>query len=162
MPQKISNYFEEDHDRLDQLFRHFQKTKRTDFARAKEFFRDFKFGLQRHIIWEEEILFPLFEEKTGSASGGPAFVMRLEHREIGKSLEAIHVRVKNADPNSDQDEMALLDILAQHNLKEENILYPAIDRLVNDEEVKTVFAAMENIPQERYAHCCGEEIPVRS
>jgi regulator of cell morphogenesis and NO signaling len=154
MEEEISKYFEADHDRLDDLFKNFQKTKRSDFPKAKGFFKDFKFGLQRHIVWEEEILFPLFEEKTGMKSGGPTFVMREEHRQIAAALEAIHEKVKNADPNSDLDENNLLTLLGQHNLKEENILYPAIDRVASDVERKAVFEAMEKIPEERYALCC--------
>ena len=72
----VSEFFGQDHDRLDELFKTFQKFKRSDFAKAKEAFKEFKFGLQRHIVWEEDILFPLWEEKTGVSDGGPTFVMR--------------------------------------------------------------------------------------
>jgi iron-sulfur cluster repair protein YtfE (RIC family) len=88
--QPISIYYETDHDRLDDLFKNFQQLKRSDFSKAKQFFKEFKIGLQRHIIWEEEILFPLFEEKTGLKNGGPTEVMRLEHRQIKTHLETIH------------------------------------------------------------------------
>ena len=80
--QSVSIYYGQDHDRLDDLFTKHQQLKRTDFAKAKEYFKEFKFGLQRHIVWEEDILFPLFEEKTGMRGGGPTAVMRMEHRII--------------------------------------------------------------------------------
>lgn len=151
---KISEYFEKDHDRLDGLFLSYQNWKRTDFAKAREFFVSFKFGLQRHIIWEEEILFPLFERKTGITQG-PTHVMRLEHRMIGEALEAIHRKVKNSDPESDKEEKALLDVLASHNMKEEHILYPAIDTHSDEADVQQVFRQMEELPEERYQQCCG-------
>lgn len=151
---KISTYFEADHDRLDDLFKNFQKMKQSDYPRAKEFFVQFKFGLQRHIVWEEDILFPLFEEKTGTKSGGPTFVMRQEHREIASHLEAIHQKVQIANPDSDLDEQNLLAALAQHNMKEENILYPAIDRVAANADRHAVFQAIKNIPEDRYAVCC--------
>jgi regulator of cell morphogenesis and NO signaling len=50
----IRTYYERDHDRLDELFTTFQRLKRSDFAKAKEAFKEFKVGLQRHIVWEEE------------------------------------------------------------------------------------------------------------
>jgi regulator of cell morphogenesis and NO signaling len=153
----IPSFYETDHDRLDGLFREYQYFKRTDYAKAKECFRQFKFGLQRHIIWEEEILFPLFEQKTGMTEGGPTSVMRLEHRHIEKYFEAIHKKVKTRDPNTEEEEQQLLDTLTMHHLKEERILYPAIERLVNDEERAEVFAAMESIPPERYSSCCRQE-----
>lgn len=154
LEKKISQYFEADHDRLDELFLNFQKTKRVDYPKAKQFFKEFKFGLQRHIVWEEDILFPFFEEKTGMRSGGPTFVMRQEHRMIGDRLEALHEKVKLADPNSDQEETRLVEVLAVHNQKEELILYPAIDDSATDADLHSVFEAMEKIPEERYAQCC--------
>ncbi|TKB86421.1 MAG: hypothetical protein E8D43_06170 [Nitrospira sp.] len=99
---KISVTFEQDHDRLDALFTTFQEQKRKDFAKAKEAFVAFKFGLQRHIVWEEDVLFPKWEENSGMAEGGPTQVMRTEHRMIGDCLEAIHQKVQAQDPDSDE------------------------------------------------------------
>lgn len=152
--QTITSHYETDHDRLDNLFKNFQQYKRTDFTKAKEFFKQFMFGLQRHIIWEEDILFPLFEQKTGMTQGGPTFVMRSEHRQIKKHLESIHEKVKARNPESEEEEQLLLNVLSMHNQKEENILYPAIDRLVTKEELSSIFSAMEKIPEERYKSCC--------
>jgi iron-sulfur cluster repair protein YtfE (RIC family) len=152
----ISAFYEQDHDRLDELFKAFQKMKRSDFPKAKEAFKAFKFGLQRHIVWEEDVLFPLWEEKTGMSEGGPTFVMRAEHRQIGQQLEAIHGKVAEQNPDSDQEEQALLDLLGSHNMKEERVLYPAIDQLTSAEERETVFLNMNDIPEERYQLCCGQ------
>jgi len=153
----ISAFFEEDHDRLDALFQSFQTLKRHNFLKAKEAFKEFKFGLQRHIVWEEDLLFPLWEEKTGMSGGGPTFVMRAEHREIGRQLEAIHSKVAEQNPESDGEEAALLNLLGSHNMKEERILYPSIDQVTTQEERETVFRSMERIPEERYRVCCGIE-----
>jgi len=150
----ISQYYEADHDRLDDVFKNFQSLKRTDFPCAKEFFVVFKYGLQRHIIWEEEILFPFFEEKTGMYNGGPTAVMRFEHRQIGEHLEAIHKKVQAADPNSDEEEKVLLAVLSIHNMKEESILYPAIERAATESDKEVIFQAMENVKEERYSTCC--------
>lgn len=152
----VKVYFEEDHDRLDRLFKGFQDLKRTDFSKAKSLFREFRSGLQRHILWEEEILFPLFEERTGM-SGGPTQVMRTEHRQIRNHLEAIHEKVHAADPGSDAEEGALVAVLSAHNQKEEMILYPAIDQSISDADRAEVFEAMKNIPEERYAACCEKK-----
>jgi len=152
----ISEFYEQDHDRLDELFKTFQQLKRSDFPRAKEAFKTFKFGLQRHIVWEEDVLFPLWEEKTGISEGGPTFVMRAEHRQIGQQLEAIHGKVADQNPDSDQEEQTLLALLGSHNMKEERVLYPAIDQLASAEERATVFQNMKNIPEERYKLCCGQ------
>jgi hemerythrin-like domain-containing protein len=150
--------FTADHERLEGLFESFRQTKRTDFSKAREFFKEFKFGLQRHIVQEEQVLFPLFEQKTRLVHGGPTEVMRREHRQIGAFLEAVHDKVRNSDPNSENEEWALLAALAIHDEKEENILYPALDRLLSDDEKAQAFAAMERIPEESYRVCCGHKV----
>ena len=152
----IQTAFAADHDRLDALFADFYQWKRDDYARARAAFREFKIGLQRHIVWEEHILFPLFEQKTGLMQCGPTEVMRSEHRRIGACLEALHEKVKAQDPHSDPEEQALLEALTVHNEKEETILYPALDRLLSDEEKAAAFAAMESVPEEAYRTCCGK------
>ena len=152
----ISNYFEADHDRLDALFLQFQAHKRTDFPKAKSFFKNFLRGLKRHIVWEEEVLFPIFEAKSGMPPGeGPTQVMRMEHRQIGAALERIHDKVRQQDPESDSDEKSLLEVLSPHNMKEENMLYPGIDELISDQDAADMFRAMEEIPEDKYMACCG-------
>lgn len=152
----VSAFFEQDHDRLDELFKTFQQLKRSDFPKAKEAFKEFKFGLQRHIVWEEDVLFPLWEKKTGMSESGPTPVMRHEHRQIGQQLEAIHGKVSEQNPDSDKEEQSLLDLLGSHNRKEELRLYPAIDQVAGTEGQEAILQSMKNIPEERYNLCCGQ------
>lgn len=151
----IQHFFQEDHERLDALFKTFQALKRSDYAKAKDSFIQFKFGLQRHIVWEEEILFPLWERQTGMAEVGPTMVMRAEHRQIGEYLEAIHQKVQQQDPQSDQEEQRLLAVLTSHNKKEELVLYHTIDSILKEEDRASIYTAINNIPEERYKTCCG-------
>lgn len=156
-PKTISACFEQDHDRLDMLFERFQQLKRSDFSKAKEAFNDFMCGLQRHIVWEEDLLFPLWEEKTGMAEEGPTFVMRDEHRQIGQQLEALQAKVSAQNSDSDQEEQALLTLLGSHNMKEERVLYPAIDQMTSAEAREMVFQNMQTIPADRYKVCGGQQ-----
>lgn len=152
----ITAFYAEDHDRLDALFKTFQTSKRSDFAKAKEAFKEFKVGLQRHIVWEEELLFPMWEEKTGMVEDGPTPVMRFEHEQIRQLLEAIHQKVEEQSLDTDQNEQALVNLLSSHNRKEERALYPAIDNVTNAEERTTVFSNMNSIPEDRYNSCCRQ------
>lgn len=151
----IYSFYAHDHDELDGYLKKFQELKRRNYLQAKEYFKKFKFGLQKHIVWEEEILFPLFENKTGLKNSGPTEVMRFEHRQIKEALENLHKKVQRHDPNSDQEEQSLINLLEVHNYKEESILYPAIDRSVSDEERGNVFGQMEQTPEAKYKTCCG-------
>jgi regulator of cell morphogenesis and NO signaling len=154
--ETIRGFFEQDHDRLDELFKTFQQLKRSDFTKAEQAFKEFKVGLQRHIVWEEDLLFPLWEKKTGMSDSGPTPAMRNEHRQIKQQLEAIHRKVETQNVDSEQEEQGLLNLLGSHNRKEERALYPAIDQVANAEEREEVFLNLTNIPEERYKLCCGE------
>ncbi len=154
--QTITTCYEKDHDRLDELFKTFHTMKRSDFAQAKAAFKEFKMGLQRHIVWEEELLFPIWEEKTGMIEDGPTPMMRHEHSQIKQLLDVIHQKVEGQNLDTDQEEQALLQLLGSHNRKEERALYPAIDNVTSAEERTTVFSNMKSIPEDRYNACCSD------
>jgi hemerythrin len=60
-----------DHRRCDRLFAAVEEAvAEGDWARAAEIFRDFVQGMERHFRWEEELLFPAFEQRSG-ITGGP-------------------------------------------------------------------------------------------
>jgi iron-sulfur cluster repair protein YtfE (RIC family) len=143
----IREFYEKDHGRLDELFKTFQQLKRSHPPKAKGVFEEFKFGLERHIVWEEDLLFPLWEKKTGRSEEGPTVVMRGEHRQIKRQLEAIHGNVLQHNCDSDQEEQALLDVLGSQNRKEERALYPAIDQVASPEDREAVFRNMKLSPE---------------
>ena len=65
MIDSINDFLTEDHRLLDDLLEGFQECKLKDPARAKELLARFVSALHRHLRWEEAILFPLFEQKSG-------------------------------------------------------------------------------------------------
>lgn len=152
--ETITAYYEKDHDRLDHLFQQFKEQKGVDFPKAKVAFREFRHGLLRHILWEEEILFPLFEEKSGTKNFGPTSVMRYEHGRIKEILELVHDKVRASDPSCDPEAASLLTVLGEHNMKEEQILYPMIDKTINISEREEVFQKMEKISAQTQGGCC--------
>jgi len=151
----ITAFYAEDHDRLDELFKTFQTSKRSDFVKAKEAFNEFNAGLQRHILWEEKLLFPMWEENTGMIEDGPTPMMRHEHSQIKQLLGAIYQKVERQNLDTDQEEQALLTVLSSHNRKEERALYPAIDQVTSEAERAAVFANMQSIPEDRYDAGCS-------
>ncbi len=153
--QVLTAYFEADHDRLDALLNNFANLKDSDFLAAKPFFKTFLQGLKRHIVWEEDVLFPAFEAKTGMRNTGPTEVMRMEHRLIGQALERLHDKVRRTDAVCEDEIERLIETLEPHNQKEEQVLYPALDSTLSETEVAEIFRAMEAIPAERYLTCCG-------
>jgi iron-sulfur cluster repair protein YtfE (RIC family) len=85
----ILEFMSIDHDRLDSKIRTYSAEKLIDIERAESIFLSFKSELERHIIWEEDILFSVFERKTGIKDGGPTSVMRTEHIQIKNHLQEI-------------------------------------------------------------------------
>lgn len=145
----VRGFFEQDHDRLDGIFAAFQTHKLSDPDKARDAFYQFKAGLERHIVWEEELLFPLWERKTGMTHSGPTVVMRAEHRQIHQLLDRIQAAAEATSAAGEEAERALVDILTSHNMKEERVLYPAIDQAISDEELAAVFRRLNERPTER-------------
>ena len=150
----VSKFFQQDHDRMDELFKSFQKHQSSDYARAREYFVQFKFGWKRHMVWEEQILLPILEKKAGTAAAAPIRVMKLEHKQIAEYLESIHQKVKAGGTNTGEEETRLLAVLALHSQNEENILFPALDRLLDSKELDALFETLRNVPEESYNQCC--------
>lgn len=127
--ETLSRYLTEDHEHCDQLFAEAENAvAAADWAEAETEFDRFRAATQRHFQCEEDILFPAFESATGMTAG-PTMVMRSEHVQIRQALEAMAEAVagRNADAYLGYAE-TLLMLLRQHNLKEEQILYPMTDR----------------------------------
>jgi regulator of cell morphogenesis and NO signaling len=124
-----------DHDRLDALeAAAFQKRASGDLQLAYELYAEFAAGLKRHIGFEEQLLFPAFEEKTGMPpTAGPTAVMRAEHREIEALLGQIEAGIADATAPVESLRRSFHAVLGDHNLKEEQILYPTTDNLLGEE-----------------------------
>lgn len=104
-------------------------------------FQEFKAGLERDIVWEEAILFPSFENKTGMTEG-PTKIMRSKHQQIRGILEAIAGKLIAGTDATGDDETGLLALLGSHNQKEESTPYPMIDQVTDGEERTKIFAEM--------------------
>jgi hemerythrin-like domain-containing protein len=138
-------YLEWDHRRLDAIFSDAMRNVRDgQWREARSVFGLFDKGLRRHIDVEEQLLFPLFEVRTGLTEHGPTFVMRQEHREILGWLSQIGAALEGEDPERAQrGAAAVLEVLGAHNRKEEGILYPMCDAAMSDGEREALVARMQ-------------------
>jgi len=85
--------------------------------------------LRLHIEAEEQLLFPAFEQRTGMTAAGPSVQMRAEHGQMQPILAQMQQAVAARDgAGYVRASRALLDILAPHNLKEEQMMYPMLDQ----------------------------------
>jgi iron-sulfur cluster repair protein YtfE (RIC family) len=127
-------YLSWDHDRLDALLHSASNWAESgEWTHARRAYAEFDRGLDRHIRLEEEILFPLFEDRTGAA--GPTTVMREEHELIRGVLDVLRDAVERGDARAFGAGLAALgSLLPPHNDKEEQILYPTTDRVLPERE----------------------------
>ena len=107
---------------------------------------NFQLTLEAHFDEEESVIFPAFEAASGMLSG-PTAVMRLEHQQI----RALVGQIESAISSKELNEFSglgetLLILMQQHNLKEENILYPMFDRTLVASDVLVALNKKREVP----------------
>lgn len=100
-----------------------------DWTRADSDFKQFKDGMAQHFKREEDVLFPEFLSSGGPV--GPVNIMRMEHQQINGLLDQMAVALSSRDSVSYSGiAETLLIVMQQHNMKEEQILYPMADQVL--------------------------------
>ena len=103
-----------------------------DWKNASARFAQFEKAMQQHFDVEETILFPAFEARTGMTMG-PTAVMRSEHAQIRELMSAAAESIAAHDAEEYDGYAETMHIMTQqHNMKEENVLYPMCDQHLND------------------------------
>lgn len=126
---RISSYMTEDHRHCDELFANAENAvEQGDWEASRACFDAFATALDHHLEMEEKVLFPEFEKRTGIMQG-PTQVMRLEHRQIRDVLDAARQALaeRATEEYLGQTE-TLMVLMQQHNIKEEQVLYPLTDQ----------------------------------
>ena len=130
----ISKVFADDHQRCDESFVAVEQAvtgKDWELAEA----RALKFidEMEHHFAVEEGQLFPALEQASGGAAG-PIQVMLMEHEQMRNLFKELKDSIAE---HSVQDCLGITETLLitmqQHNMKEENILYPMADRTIASE-----------------------------
>lgn len=139
----ILEFLGSDHHACDDLFASAEAAvAQKNWDSARSLFGAFQTAMGRHLVMEEDVLFPAFESRTGMTSG-PTEVMRMEHAQMRDLLEEMAKAVAAGNQNGYLGLSETLNMLMQqHNLKEENMLYPMSDRVLGSES-EAVIHAME-------------------
>ena len=126
-----SSLLTEHHRRCDGLFAEAERQiEKGDWKQCRLSAQRFADELLAHFAVEEETLFPAFEQSTGMTTG-PTRLMRIEHDQmrdlVRQLIEA--AETEQRDTFFDVSD-TLVVLMEQHNLKEENVLYPMCDQAV--------------------------------
>lgn len=130
----ILEFLGNDHRACDDLFASAEEAAgNRNWDGARELFARFKAAMAHHLAMEEDVLFPAFEARTGM-SAGPTQVMRMEHEQMRALLEDMAAAAAAGNESAYLGASETLNMLMQqHNLKEENMLYPMSDRALGAE-----------------------------
>ncbi len=125
------------HRHCDDLLAEAERAAKQNWERCTERFKTFRDSLETHLQAEEQQLFPAVEpvlspvEGPTLSTGGPTSVMRAEHEDMRGLLRLLEGSIEAADAEGFQGLVETLFILMQqHNMKEENVLYPLCDRIL--------------------------------
>ncbi len=115
-----------------------------DWEQGEIRFMEFHSSMEHHFSMEEKVLFPDFEERTGQTMG-PTQVMRMEHSQMRTLFSDMAAAIKrqNKDEYLGLSE-TLMMFMQQHNMKEEQMLYPMIDQAFGA-EVDQVIEKMNEV-----------------
>jgi iron-sulfur cluster repair protein YtfE (RIC family) len=125
----ISETFARHHKRCDDAWAEAEEAAQQGrWPEAKAALGRFLTGMRAHLGIEEAALFPAFEGATGMV-GGPTAVMRMEHQQMRGLFEELEAAAAKQDAATFAGASeTLLVLMQQHNMKEENILYPMCDQ----------------------------------
>ena len=123
MTETLATALEREHHEIDEGLAAF----RSDGEAAR--LRDAVSALRRHVYLEEVLVFPSLRQAGMMA---PGFVMLREHGEMWQVLDRLDVSVDRADLEQLCGELEPL--LQAHNGKEEPILYPQVDAVLDEDQ----------------------------
>ncbi len=111
--------------------------------------------VRTHNEREEEYLFPELERMLPPS--GPTGVMRSEHRALWDSLNALEAALKNIHPNGEMalihtvcaHAFAVVNLLTAHISKEDNILFPMAERLLQPAQLEELERVMKQLFPEK-------------
>lgn len=134
----IKEYLTQDHRKCDELFAAMEEKASSSLLDAKELCEEFILDIERHFQMEERVMFVEFEAKTGMTQG-PTAMMRQEHAQ----MRALAQQLKEALLNDNKERFfglseTLMMLLQQHNMKEEQMLYPMAQQHLSAESDRIV------------------------
>ena len=134
----IKDFLSADHTKCDELFAHMEDVASKSLSDAKEACLEFQQETERHFQMEERVMFLEFETKTGMTQG-PTAMMRQEHTQMRGLMSQMcdAIDADNIDKFFGLSE-TLMILLQQHNMKEEQMLYPMAQQHLSAESEKII------------------------
>ena len=132
----LTTFMSTHHRYCDELFAQAEQAANSrDWPQCAALSTQYVNAMETHFNAEETVLFPAFEQATGNTMG-PTRIMRMEHEQMRELFEQMRSAAEAADQTTFLGVTeTLLVLMEQHNMKEENILYPMCDQHLNSPEL---------------------------
>jgi hemerythrin-like domain-containing protein len=141
----IKEFLTADHGRCDNYFATMEDNANKSLKDTKTSFEAFRDATERHFQMEERVMFAEFEEKTGMTQG-PTAMMRHEHAQMRNLMQQMGEAIEAEDKDKFFSlSETLMILLQQHNMKEEQMLYPMAQQHLSAESDKIVDMMQEMI-----------------
>ncbi|MFZ5524585.1 MAG: hemerythrin domain-containing protein [Pseudomonadota bacterium] len=128
--QTIAEFMKDNHHFCDGTFAVAEQAALdNNWTQAETAFSNFRTDMARHFRMEEERLFPALISAGGPA--GPVHAMQMEHAQMNALIEQMSGALNKRDAQGYGGlSETLLIVMQQHNLKEEQMLYPIADHFL--------------------------------
>ena len=144
----LKDYMVADHRACDEEFANMENAVNDEnWTGASELLEKFASDLLHHFDMEEKVMFVAFEARSASAHCNPTPVMIMEHTQMRNVIAELrsNLDAKNKDQFFGLSE-TLMMTMQQHNMKEEQMMYPMIDEAMVGEE-QILLDSMKELPR---------------
>ncbi|RZI42047.1 hemerythrin domain-containing protein [Herbaspirillum sp. HC18] len=145
----ICEYLKFDHQRCDDLFERVETSiAERNWKDGIHRFRLYDNLMRQHIRMEEKILLPAFAQAM-AGSAGPISMLQAEHVRIHGLIERMWEAIREFNAIDFALHAETLTLLMQeHTMKEDDMLYPLLDRALGANSAKIVRAMAEFLQPE--------------
>ncbi|MCX6750612.1 MAG: hemerythrin domain-containing protein [Candidatus Pacearchaeota archaeon] len=138
MKREIFKIMTKEHEVIESLLDDFKKSQINDSLEAKKIFQTFVWNIEKHMFLEEKILYNVYSVWDGNIEG--MFEILEQHGEI----IALIKKIKNSYPD-EKNLSALKELLRDHFVLEETLLYPNLEKVLNGEQKEFLIERAQEI-----------------
>lgn len=139
---KISSLMYKDHLRLLSLLHKIEQKSFKDLQEKYDFFMNFKWNIEKHFFTEEKTVFTSFKTRKGTEPYRLFYEISKQHTKI---LNEINKNRELLTKNIDLETLNLRDLLIKHQSFEEKIVYPRLDKELDEDHKMLIVDRMTEI-----------------
>jgi hemerythrin superfamily protein len=137
----IVRVMDKDHSKIKEVLMEFEREENRNFEKSKEIFMRFKWMLEKHFFIEEKAIFNHYISESSEENESLIRILK-EHREI---LDLIEASEENLFDEKKLDLDDLKHYILAHARFEDEVFYPKLDELLNEEKKQEIINRIKDI-----------------